>query len=165
VFKRPHLARRAQVLAMAALLFLGGCAPKVVPTEQSFTLLDGTRQNFEALRGKPVLVNFWATTCAVCVRDMPQLVALHQRFQARGLQTLAVAMRYDPPALVAEFAQRKPLPFGVVIDNLGALEQAFGGVQGTPTFFLVDKHGVVLQRIEGEPDFSALAARLDKLLG
>jgi thiol-disulfide isomerase/thioredoxin len=149
---------------MAAVLVLNGCAPRVVPAEQGFTLLDGTRSSFQALRGKPVLVNFWATTCAICVREMPQVVALHQRFQARGLQTLAVAMRYDPPALVAGFAQRKQLPLGVVIDNLGALEQAFGGVQGTPTLFLVDKNGVVLQRIEGEPDFTALAARLEKLL-
>lgn len=161
--RRPHLARRAALLAMA--LTLAGCAPKVVPADQGFTLLDGKPQTFQALRGQPLLVNFWATTCAICVREMPQVVELHQRFAPKGLKTLAVAMNYDPPARVAQFAEGWKLPFGVVIDNTGAVERAFGGVAGTPTFFLVDRNGVVVQRIDGAPDFSALALRLERLVG
>jgi thiol-disulfide isomerase/thioredoxin len=167
VLNKPHLARCGALVAMvlAMGLTLAGCTPQVVPASQGFTLLDGKQQTFEALRGKPLLVNFWATTCAICVREMPQVAELHQRFASKGLQTLAVAMNYDPPARVAQFAQDWKLPFGVVIDNTGAVEKAFGGVSGTPTFFLVSPNGVVLQRIEGQPDFSALALRIERMLG
>jgi thiol-disulfide isomerase/thioredoxin len=73
-----------------------------------------------AMAGKVMLVNFWATSCATCVKEMPQIVATHDKFKARGLDTLAVAMSYDPPAFVAKFAETRKLPFGVAIDNTGA---------------------------------------------
>jgi peroxiredoxin len=72
------------------------------------------------MAGKVMLVNFWATSCATCVKEMPQIVATHDKFKARGLDTLAVAMSYDPPAFVAKFAETRKLPFGVAIDNTGA---------------------------------------------
>ena len=128
------------------------------------TLLDGTRGQSQALRGKVLLVNFWATTCAVCVKEMPQIVATHQRFQARGFDTLAVAMSYDPPALVANYAESRRLPFGVVIDNTGVIARAWGDVQVTPTTFLVDKRGAIVRRYVGQPDFAALHGLVEQLL-
>ena len=130
----------------------------------AYTLLDGTPANTAALRGKVVMVNFWATTCAVCVQEMPQLVATHQMFSARGLHTLAVAMRYDPPAFVVDFAQRKQLPFSVVIDNTGSVARSYGDVQGTPTTLLINKQGRIVMRYVGAPDFQELQQRLDGLL-
>jgi peroxiredoxin len=129
-----------------------------------YTLLDGSGARLGALRGQVVLVNFWATTCASCIREMPQLVATHDKFSARGLQTLAVAMSYDPPARVATFAESRRLPFGVVIDNTGHIAQAFGDVRLTPTTFVVDKRGRIVKRYVGEPDFVALHALVEKLL-
>jgi thiol-disulfide isomerase/thioredoxin len=73
------------------------------------------------LRGKVLLVNFWATSCAVCVQEMPQIVATHEHLPAARFDTLAVAMSHDPPAYVAHFAETRRLPFGVVIDNTGAI--------------------------------------------
>jgi hypothetical protein len=57
------------------------------------------------------------------------------------------------------------LPFDVAIDNTGAIERAFGGVRGTPTSLLLDRHGRIVWRQEGEPDFDALHGRLETLLG
>lgn len=130
----------------------------------AYTLLDGQSQRLDALRGKVVLVNFWATSCATCVAEMPQLVAMQARLDTRGLRTLAVAMAYDAPANVVRFVQNRQLPLPVVIDNLGAMARAFGDVEATPTTFVIDRQGRVVQQIVGAPDFKALDALLNKLL-
>ena len=161
---RPvDLAPRRAFLA-TFLAPLAGCGEREAAPRFSYTVLDGSRRSSDALRGKVVLVNFWATSCARCVEEMPQLVATHRKFQARGFETLAVAMHYDAPASVSHFAQVRQLPFGVVIDNTGAIAQAFPGVQLTPTTFVIDKSGAIVKRIVGEPDFGALHRLVDKLL-
>jgi peroxiredoxin len=111
-----------------------------------------------------VLVNFWATSCTVCVHEMPQIVATHDKFSSRGYETLAVAMSYDPPAQVIRFADSRKLPFAVAIDNTGSIARGFGGVRATPTSVLIDKHGEIVKRFAGEPDFTALERWIEKLL-
>ena len=92
------------------------------------------------------------------------MVETHRRFGAQGLEFLAVAMSYDPPAYVAQFAQSRQLPFRVAMDHDGKLAQAFGDVQLTPTTFVVDRRGQIVKRYIGEPDFGALHELLAKLL-
>ena len=137
----------------------GAMAPNV-----AYTLLDGSRSTTEQLRGKVVLVNFWATDCTTCVKEMPNIVATHEKYKARGYETLAVAMSYDPPAYVINFAETRKLPFGVAIDNTGAIAKSFGQVRLTPTSVLIDKHGQIVKRYVGEPDFVALHKLVEKLL-
>lgn len=162
--------RRAGPLLLAAALVLGGIFvwQQTKSTSQapdvSYTLLDGSKSTTGALRGKVVLINFWATSCTTCVREMPHIVATHEKFKARGYETLAVAMSYDPPAYVVNFAESRKLPFGVVIDNTGAIAQSFGQVQLTPTTILINKRGEIVKRYVGEPDFVALEKLVDRLL-
>ena len=130
----------------------------------AYTLLDGSQSTLAQQRGKVMLVNFWATDCATCVKEMPNIVATHEKYKARGYDTLAVAMSYNPPAYVINFAETRKLPFGVVIDNTGAIAQSFGKVQLTPTSVLIDKHGQIVKRYVGEPDFAALHQLVEKLL-
>ncbi len=165
-FVKRHLARRATLLAMlvAGSCMLGGCGTREAAPQFAYTLLDGTKASTAELRGKVLLVNFWATSCTGCVAEMPKIVATHNRFKGRGFETLAVAMSYDAPALVANFAESRRLPFGVVIDNTGAIAKRFGPVEETPTTFLIDKHGAIVKRYVGEPDFPALQALVEKLL-
>ena len=137
----------------------GNTAPNV-----GYTLLDGSASSLQSLRGKVVLVNFWATDCEPCVREMPQLIETFDKFKARGFETLAVSMSYNAPALVINFAQRRKLPFGVVIDNTGAVAHGFGDVAFTPTSVLIDKRGRIVKRIVGPTDFAALDALVEKLL-
>ena len=130
----------------------------------SYTLLDGSKHDTAAQRGKLVLVNFWATSCTTCVAEMPQMIATHKQFQARGFDTVAVAIRYDAPANVARFVESRQLPFGVAIDNTGEIAKRFGDVELTPTSFLIDKRGRIVKRWVGAPDFAALHALIDRLL-
>jgi peroxiredoxin len=129
------LALIVAIVATAAFAAWRVLAAREPAPAVSYTLLDGSKASSETLRGKVLLVNFWATSCTTCVAEMPQIVATHEKFKSRGYETVAVAMSYDPPAYVARFAETRKLPFGVAIDNTGAIAKSFGDVQMTPTTF------------------------------
>ena len=130
----------------------------------TYTLLNAQAPSRAQWQGKVTLVNFWATSCVTCVKEMPQIVATHNKYKGQGFDTLAVAMSYDPPAYVARFAESRQLPFGVTIDNTGEIARQFGDVQLTPTTFIVNKRGEIVKRFVGEPDFTALQLLIEKLL-
>lgn len=158
------LNRRAlAALALADATLLGGCAREQAPAVD-YVLLNGQKASSQDWRGKVMLVNFWATSCATCVKEMPQVIATFDKFKGRGFDTLAVAMSYDPPAFVAKYAETRGLPFGVAIDNTGSVASAFGQVQMTPTTFLINKRGEIVKRFVGEPDFAALHGLIEQLL-
>lgn len=142
---------------------LAGCSRVEQAPAVSYTLLDGRRGELAALRGHVVLVNFWATSCAPCVEEMPELVANWRRFSPQGFETLAVSMAYDAPALVSNFAQSRALPFPVVIDNTGEIAHRFGDVQFTPTSLLINKRGEIVRRWLGKTDFATLAPMIAQL--
>lgn len=156
-------------LAGAVLAAVAGAGYLALGTRDAapaveYVLLDGTRQNFADLRGKVVLVNFWATSCVTCVKEMPEMVATYQKYRDRGLDFVAVAMSYDPPAYVANFTESRKLPFKVAIDNTGQVAREFGDVKLTPTTFVLDKRGQIVKRYVGEPDFAQLHQLVEKLL-
>ncbi|KAB7629816.1 TlpA family protein disulfide reductase [Verminephrobacter eiseniae] len=152
----------AAFVAVGAYLYLdmgGHAAP-----ESTFVLLDGSRQSMADLRGKVTLVNFWATNCSTCVAEMPALAATYDKYHTQGFDTVAVAMSYDPPSYVVNFAATRKLPFKVAIDNTGQLARAWGDVRLTPTSFLVNKRGEVVKSFVGAPDFPALHRLIEQLL-
>jgi len=130
----------------------------------TFVLLDGSQKTTADFKGRVTLVNFWATTCVSCVAEMPKLVSTYEKYAPQGYDTLAVAMSYDPPAYVVNFAQTRKLPFKVALDNTGAVAKAWGDVQLTPTTYLVDKQGRIVKRYVGEPDFAELHQLIEQLL-
>jgi peroxiredoxin len=163
------LKRRAALwglLAMAATASLGlsACAGKDAAPDSRFVLLDGSTLTTEDLKGKVTLVNFWATTCVTCVKEMPALVGTYNKYNTQGFETVAVAMEYDPPAWVVNFAQTRQLPFKVALDNTGEIAKSWGDVRLTPTTYLVDRQGRIVKRYVGEPDFTALHQLIEKLL-
>jgi peroxiredoxin len=135
------------------------------PAPQStMVLLDGSQHTTQAMKGKVTLVNFWATSCTTCVAEMPQVVATYNQFKAQGFDTVAVAMSYDPPSYVVNYAQTRALPFKVAIDNTGAVAKAWGDVKLTPTTYIVNKRGDIVKRYVGAPDFAALHSLIAQLL-
>ena len=159
---KVYLTAAAVTVAVAASAWFA-TAPEAAP-QSTFVLLDGSSQTTAGLKGKVTLVNFWATSCVTCVAEMPRIVSTYDKYRARGFETLAVAMRYDPPAYVVNFVQTRELPFPVAIDNTGVVAKAWGDVQLTPTTFLVNKKGQIVKRFVGEPDFAELHQLIEKLL-
>ena len=151
----------AVILSAAALLT--GCANDSAP-QSTFVLLDGSSKTTADLKGRVTLVNFWATSCTTCVAEMPKIVSTYGKYQAKGYDTLAVAMSYDPPSYVVNYSETRKLPFKVAIDNTGAVAKAWGDVQLTPTTYLVNKRGEIVKQYVGEPDFAALHQLIEKLL-
>ena len=154
----------AGVLLLGSAAFLSGCSGAQAAPESTFVLLDGSKQTTADLKGKVTLVNFWATSCVTCVAEMPKLVSTYNKYQAQGYDTLAVAMSYDPPSYVVNYAETRQLPFKVAIDNTGAVAKAWGDVQLTPTTYLVNKRGQIVKQYVGEPNFDALHQLIEKLL-
>lgn len=126
----------------------------------NMTTLGGERIALQQFRGKPVLVTFWATTCPGCIKEMPHLVELYNELGPRGLEIIALAMAYDPEKQVREMVRQKQLPYKVALDDDGAAAKAFGDVKLTPTSFLIDPSGRIVQQKLGEMDMDALHNRI-----
>ena len=149
--------------AVAASALLAGCAKDPAP-QSTFVLLDGSKKTTADLKGKVTLVNFWATSCTTCVAEMPKMVSTYEKYRARGYEHVAVAMSYDPPVYVVNYAQSRKLPFSVAIANTGAVAQAWGDVKLTPTSYVVNRKGEIVKRYVGEPNFAELHELIEKLL-
>jgi peroxiredoxin len=161
---KKYIAVAAVALALAAGVgvYLGSGA--TAAPASTFVLLDGSKKSTSDLKGKVTLVNFWATSCVTCVAEMPKVIATYDKYKSKGYDTLAVAMSYDPPSYVVNFAETRKLPFKVAIDNTGSVAQAWGDVKLTPTTYLVNKKGEIVKRYVGEPDFAELHKLIEKLL-
>ena len=149
------------VAAGAAMFLASGAA---AAPESTFVLLDGSKRTTADLKGKVTLVNFWATSCVTCVAEMPKMVETYNKYHGQGYDHMAVAMSYDPPSYVVNYAETRKLPFQVAIDNTGNVAKAWGEVQLTPTSYVVNKKGEIVKRYVGEPDFAELHRLIEKLL-
>ena len=154
----------AAVAATAAGVWLYvASAPKSAP-EVKFATLKGELISTADLRGKVTLVNFWATSCAPCVKELPGIAAAWKKYNAQGFETIAVAMEYDPPNYVKSFTERNQLPFKVALDARGEIAKAFGAINGdvrvVPTSFVIDRQGRVIKSYLGELDFVKFEALL-----
>lgn len=152
----------AVIVAIGAYVFVG--TGVTTAPESTFILLDGSKMNTASLKGKVTLVNFWATSCTTCVAEMPKMIATYDKYKTKGFDTVAVAMSYDPPAYVVNYAETRKLPFKVAIDNTGAVAKAWDEVKLTPTTYIVNKQGQIVKRYVGEPDFAELHVLIEKLL-
>jgi len=139
-------------------------AAKTAP-DVTFTSLTGQKITTQDLRGKVVLVKFWATSCVTCVAQMPDAIQNYKDLSPRGFETIAVAMQYDPANYVKNFADTRQLPFPVAIDSMGEIAKAFGDVKLTPTSFLIDKNGHIIKRYLGNYDKTAFLDTVNKALG
>ena len=157
-----YLAALVAFLAIGAGVYLNSGASAA--PQSSFVMLDGSKKDASHLKGKVTLVNFWATSCTTCVAEMPKVIATYEKYKSKGFDTIAVAMSYDPPSYVVNFAQTRKLPFNVAIDNTGEVAKAWGDVKLTPTSYLVNKRGDIVKRYVGEPDFADLHRLIERLL-
>jgi peroxiredoxin len=158
--RRPGRGLRWALLAVA-LTAPWNAPAQTAPEAPAFTTLDGQKILPGDLRGKLVVVNFWATTCGVCLQEMPDLSAAYRNYRDRGFEVIAVAMHYDAPGQIHAYVAKHGLPFPVVFDRDGALAREFEGVGATPTTFLIDRSGQRISKTVGIVDFERLRAFLE----
>jgi len=151
------------VVAIAAGTVLAFTRTEAAP-EVRFTNLAGGSFMTSDLRGKVVLVNFWATDCTTCMAEMPKMVETYNKYSPRGYEMVAVAMSHDHPNFVAAYAAKAKLPFKVALDTDGSVAKQFWNVRVTPTTYLIDKRGRVLKQYLGEPNWVEFHALLEKAL-
>jgi len=138
------------LLAAVIVWVLPGLKRADAPSVE-FGLLDGTRIHLADLRGRPVLLTFWSTTCGPCLEEIPDLVQLHDSLSSRGFKLIAVAMPYDPPLAVRDFARARKLPYAIAIDVQGVTARAFG-VSVIPSAVLIDRDGRIAWQQTGRID-------------
>ena len=138
------------------------------PVAPQITLLDmdGKQVDLEKLRGQVVLVNFWATWCPPCRREMPSLQRLWKKLEKSKLHIVAVNVGEDADTVLGFMGTLDDAPtFPIVFDKDSAVLRAWP-VKGLPTTFLIDRKGHIIYRAIGGRDFDSpeSIALLTKLL-
>lgn len=151
------------ILALGAVVLLWPQPSQKAP-EIIFTLIDGKKLPLQSLRGRPVLLSFWATTCKICIAKTPAMIALYHQLRPEGLEIIAVAMPYDPPTHVVAMVVKMKMPYPVALDINSNAVRAFGDVKVTPTTILISPKGSIVWRKQGKFVFSKLKARIRNLI-
>lgn len=127
---------------------------------------DGGELRFSDLRGSPVLVNFWASWCTPCRKEMPEIVRAYDAHKAAGLVVVAINLQ-ENDGQVREFAAEYGMEFPVVIDRTGQVAQAWrigGPIEGIPSSYFIDADGVVRAVKYGPMDAETIERELEKIL-
>jgi thiol-disulfide isomerase/thioredoxin len=151
------------VSSAAIYLYIKRSGPYYLPdiTLESF---DGTPFALKSLRGKPSLVVFWASTCSTCISELPKLIKLYNDYSPKDLEIVGIVIYYNDPNQAYSMMQKKHIPYRILLDRNKKATYAFGGVQYTPTTFLVSPSGRIVYRETGKTDFGKLREVLQKIL-
>ena len=132
-----------------------------------FALEDSQGQTIRLsdLRGKPVMVNFWASWCAPCKAEMPAMQKVHEAYSAQGFTILAVNTTFQDDPMVADaFVTERGLTFPVLYDMDGAVSSQYQ-VRSMPSTFFIDREGTIQKVVYGGPMPEALLrAEIERLL-
>lgn len=156
--------RRALIIGCAIALTACGATTGTPAPAAKFTTIGGKTFDTASLKGQVTLINFWATSCTTCVKEMPMLIDTYKAFAPKGYRTIAVAMAYDEELFVKQFAASRNMAFDVVYDSDGSIAKAFNDTKLTPTSYLIDKQGNIAKRYVGEPKHDEFKAAIEGLL-
>jgi len=150
-------------ICLLTYLWFSPSGLKVVP-ELKLSTIKGETISLTSLRGRPVLITFWATSCSGCVKEMPHLIELHNKYATQGLKIIGISMPYDRPDHVIKMAKQKALPYTIAMDITKQAVKAFGGVRLTPTTFLIAPNGTIVRQKIGEFNLLAFETQIQQLL-
>jgi peroxiredoxin len=151
-----HQARRS--VASTPRLTQSSLAP-----DFSLESLDGKTMRLSDLRGKAVLLNFWATWCGPCKVEMPWFVDLQNQYRSQGLQIVGVAMDDASKEDIGKFAKDMGVNYPILIGKESVADQ-YGGVDGLPESFLITRDGRIIDKIIGLRGKSEIEDAIKKAL-
>lgn len=125
--------------------------------------VDGREVRSGDFKGKVVLVDFWATWCPPCRKEMPEYEALHKKYAERGLVILGLSLDELEPVEVKRFGETMKVSYPLIMADAEVAE-AFGGIQGLPTAFLIDREGNIRHVKVGLSDMAAYEKLIVSLL-
>ncbi|HEX5484569.1 MAG TPA: TlpA disulfide reductase family protein [Limnobacter sp.] len=164
--KKTALTIGLAVLALVVGVFVGTLPKHSTEgyplTGHTFNTFKGGSLDLAALRGKKVVLNFWATWCPPCVEEMPELSALYPALKAQQVELIGIAV--DNTANVNTFLEKTPVSYPVALAGFGGSELAekLGNSQGGLPFTVVlDEDGNVLMKKAGRIQMSEIKAALD----
>lgn len=163
---------KGKILAIVAVAFLfagfshlsAAQAGQQKAADFSLKDLQGKTVSLSSLRGKVVLLNFWATWCPVCTSEMPSLNRLYKEMKPRGLEVLAVSTDRSASS-VRDFRKTRGLAFPIVIDEDLDVIRLYH-VFSLPTSFLINKKGIIVEKFFGARDWTGkeMREKIDTLL-
>jgi cytochrome c biogenesis protein CcmG/thiol:disulfide interchange protein DsbE len=157
--KHQHDSRMAQPGARSAASSTPGHnAPDFVLTD-----LQGNTVKLSDLRGKAVVLNFWATWCPPCNEEIPWLVDLQKRYGSQGLQIVGISMDDGDPKDVVKFAAKHSINYPILFGQ-DKVADLYGGIDYLPTTFYIDRNGVVLDRVFGQPERDEIEKNIQRAI-
>ena len=150
----------------------GGAPGEALPSSSlgeapDFTLptLAGDSLRLSDLRGQIVLLNFWATWCAPCIQEIPDLIALHDELSPHGFTVVGVSLDEEGSDFVKIFTERFGITYPLPLDEEGTVSEAYGGVWALPTTYVIDPEGQIMQRVVGLFPVEEMRAEFRQMLG
>lgn len=125
--------------------------------------LSGKPVDLESIKGKPTLITFWATTCPGCIKEIPHIKALHEKYASKGVNVVGLAMSYDPLDQINTMVEEKDMNYTIWQDKEGLGAKAFGPVRVTPTTFVLDREARIEFQKIGVFDTERVEQILDRL--
>ena len=120
------------------------------------SLINGNKFHLADFQQEYVLISFWATSCAICVSEIPEMKHFYNQYSGEKFELIAIAMPYDPPNRVLQMTTEKDIPYPIALDLQGHAMKGFGDVKITPTHFLLSRDGSIISTTQGKYDFSEL---------
>ncbi len=131
----------------------------------SFALqdLDGKTVSLSDFKGKVVVLDFWATWCPPCVKEIPHFIELHEQYKDKGFAMVGISLDREGVGVVKSFVQKYQVNYPILMTD-GQVDKAYGGIPSIPTTFVIDSVGNIRQKYVGYNDKAVFEADIKKLL-